>query len=110
MFARVIWIVLAVVVLGVALANFDRESNPDISIFLFYGMVVLSFPIGLLLAVLMSYGIIALHAAFGIEITSGYGSMSIMWIAFLLVGYWQWFVLFPNLWSRRVKRNRSAGD
>jgi hypothetical protein len=100
MFARTIWIVLAVVVLAVTLLNFDPESNPDISIFLFYAMLVLSFPAGLLLAGILSYGTIALHSMLGIEIGSNHGSILVMWIAFLVVGYGQWFVLLPYLRSR----------
>jgi hypothetical protein len=108
MFARTIWILLAVVVLSVSLANFDRESNPDISIFLFYGMVVLSFPTGLILAAILSIATIGLHSVFGVEIASNFGSIVVMWLAFLAVGYWQWFVLVPYLRLRLKNRNRTT--
>ena len=110
MFTRIIWTLLAVVVLSVTLANFDQESNPDISIFLFYGMVVLAFPTGLLLAAILSIGTIGLHSVFGVEIPSNYGSIVVMWLAFLAVGYWQWFVLVPYLRLRLKKRNQTAAS
>jgi len=108
MIVRTIWILLAAVVLSVTIVNFDPESNPDISIFLFYGMVVLTFPAGLLLAAIMSFATIRLHSVFGLEIPSNYGSIMLMWLAFFAVGYWQWFVLVPYIRLRLKRRDRTA--
>ena len=106
---KAIWLSLTCVVLGVTLFYFDKAANPDISQFLFYAMLVLSFPSSLVVGVLLSYATIALHSAFGIEIESSYLSITLLWAALGIVGYLQWFVLVPFI-TERIRRRKRANE
>ncbi len=105
---KAIWLFLACLVLGVTLFNFEKSSNPDIAQFLFYAMLVLSFPLGFLVAALLSYLVIGLHSAFGLTLESDYLSITLLWAIFVIVGYLQWFVLIPFIRERlRERKNNS---
>lgn len=98
---KVLWTLCAVAVLAVTLAHYEPGSASDIGIFLVSGMLFLAFPASLLVAGLVTL-LVLLQEKMGIPfldvVASNYVGLSIMWGAFFVVGYLQWFVLLPWLW------------
>lgn len=105
---KYLWLLCAVIVLLVVLYNYDGAPNSDVDVFLAYGMLAISFPVGLLITVLASgMGYLA-YVRYGYVIPVSYWSISITWFCFVSAGYWQWFVLVPGLWRRWKARRGSA--
>ena len=106
---KLTWIALAIGVLLVTLFFFDGKLNSDADILLAYGMLTLSFPIGLLIALIAGgLGHLA-YSAFGYVFTVSYASIVVTWLVFCIGGYWQWFVLVPFLWRKlRARQSQSA--
>jgi hypothetical protein len=100
---KVVWILCSVAVLVVTLVRYAPGPASDIGVFLVYGMLFLAFPISLLVA-----GLFALMALLQEQlkvplldlIGSNYVGFFVMWLAFFVAGYLQWFVLLPRLWRR----------
>ncbi|MGI8423404.1 MAG: hypothetical protein ACR2NO_04745 [Chloroflexota bacterium] len=102
------WITLAVAVLLLTLFFFDGRANSDADTVLAYGMLTLSFPIGLFIALIAGgVGYVA-HSAFGYVVPVSYWSIVIGWILFAVGGYWQWFVLAPTLWRKLRAPHRTT--
>lgn len=109
---KVVWILCSVAVLAVTLSRYAPGPANDIGIFLVYGMLLLAFPISLLVAGLFS-AMSLLQEPLGVPLLDAIGSnyvgFSVMWLAFLVAGYLQWFVLLPWLWRKwKTRRGRSA--
>jgi hypothetical protein len=85
----------------------DGSPNSDAAALLYYGMLVLCFPISVVVSTIV--GILA-RIAFettGYTITTTVLWTITIWLLFLVPGYWQWFVLLPKLrvrWSWRTAR------
>ena len=104
---RLIWIALAVMVLFITLFFYDGKTNSDVDTILAYGMFILSFPIGLLMAIFAGgIGYVA-NSLYGYVVPVSYLTIAIGWILFFVVGYLQWFVLVPFIWSK-VRKNKKA--
>jgi len=102
-----IWIALAIAVLLVTLYFFDGKSNSDVDVVLAYGMLILSFPVGLLIALIGgALGSVA-FSAYGYVVPVSYVTIVIAWLVFLIGGYVQWFVFLPFL-LRKMRKRRSA--
>jgi hypothetical protein len=82
--------------------KYDGAAESDIGIFLVWAMLVLTFPIGLLVAALFTALVIA-QEELGIQtidlIQSSYVGFALLWLVFVFAGYWQWFHFVPKLWS-----------
>lgn len=109
---KMVWILCSVAVLVVTLARYAPGPASDIGVFLVYGMLFLAFPASLLVA-----GLFALLAWLQDQlkvplldlIGSNYVGFSVMWLAFFVAGYLQWFVLVPWLWHKwKSRQARSA--
>lgn len=98
------WIVATVIVLLVTIYFFDGEPNSDIDVFLIWSMLVLSFPGSIVCALLFSGVAYVLYQVAAITVPTTYLSILLLWGAFFLVGYWQWFVLGPRLVKRFSKQ------
>ena len=105
--AKVSWIALALLVLGVTLNRFDGTPNSDIGVFLVWSLLVLAFPISLAVAFLFSAFLFAAHHWFSITVPTTYVFLVIAWVCFISAGYWQWFVLLP--WLSRKWKGRYQG-
>lgn len=109
---KVLWMFCCFVVLGVTLYSFEPSSDSDIGVFLVYGMLFLSFPISLIVAATFAL-LVVLQESSGIPllelISSNYVGFCVMWLAFFLAGYWQWFVLVPKLW-RALRNNQKKRE
>lgn len=106
---KVIWGLAAVFLLVVTLYFYSPTAGRDADILLIYGMLILAFPSGFLVAGLFSFLNYWLYW-FGIPLfLEQYSIASIVsiWVAFFVCGYIQWFVLFPNLF--RTFRKRPSG-
>ena len=97
---RIAWIAVAVLVLCVTLYGFDGKPNSDIDVLLIWAMLVLTLPIGFVIALLLSGISIAAHLLFSTTIQTSYPVLFGTWICFVLAGYWQWFMLLPFLRSK----------
>lgn len=109
---KMVWILCSVAVLVVTLVRYAPGPASDIGVFLVYGMLFLAFPVSLLVA-----GLFALMALLQEQlevplldlIGSNYVGFSVMWLAFFVAGYLQWFVLVPWLWRKwKTRQARNA--
>lgn len=107
LFFKVAWTVLCVIVLMATLYFFDGKPNSDADTLLAYGMLVLSFPMGLLVVLLLgAVGHLA-YMVFGYVATVSYLSIIFSWSVMFAAGYLQWFVLLPSLLRRLRARDAS---
>jgi len=60
-------------------------------ILLIYGMQVLSFPIGILVSLILVAVSEFLHLVHAYNYQSSYASIILEWVSWLVAGYWQWF-------------------
>ena len=90
---KVLWFVAAFCVLLVTLYAFDGKPNSDISVFLTWMMLILSFPASL--AVSLAHMLIGAYLSVTIE--TSYVSLALEWSAYFALGYIQWFVFLPYL-------------
>jgi hypothetical protein len=100
------WIVLSVLLLLITLALFDGSPKSDVEILLGYGLLVLTFPIGLLLSIAEGFVGRAVFNLLGLTATTTYMSLVTTWLVYTVAGYVQWFVLLP--WVIRRLRAKSA--
>ena len=109
---KIVWVFSCVLVLVVTLLRYAPGSASDIGVFLLYSMLFLAFPVSLLVAGL--FALLAwLQEQLGVPLLDLIGStqvgFSVMWLAFFVAGYWQWFILAPRLWRKwTARRARSA--
>ncbi|MBZ0250454.1 MAG: hypothetical protein K8F93_12440 [Burkholderiales bacterium] len=89
---RWLWIALSLLLLIATMFLFDGSANSDADIVLGYGLLVLSFPTGPILAALDGYLGRAIFSAFGLISTTTYATLTITWLIYTVVGYLQWFV------------------
>jgi hypothetical protein len=104
---KVVWVLCSMAVLAVTLTRYAPGPASDIGVVLIYGMLFLAFPVSLLVA-----GLIALMALLQEQlkvplldaIGSNYLGFCVMWLAFFVAGYLQWFLLLPWLWRKWKRR------
>lgn len=100
---RIAYFGVGLLVLGVVLGSFAKYQQKDIGIVLGYCMVILSFPSGFVLLAFLGFVLMPISDALGLTLSFGYTYIIVYWIAFLLVGYLQWFHLVPVIW-RLIRR------
>jgi hypothetical protein len=108
---KFVWVLCSLAVFVVTLAYYAPGKPSDIGVFFVYGMLFWAFPVSLLVA-----GLFALLALIqeqsGVPlldlIGSNYMGFFVMWLAFFVAGYAQWFVLLPWLW-RKWKIRKARG-
>lgn len=100
---------LCVLALAFGLAGYDGTPTSDADQALTLSMIMLSFPAGLLYAALFAVIARTLHESTGVVVESSYWSMTLSWLAMLLLGYIQWFVVVPWL-SRRLRARRGGAS
>lgn len=104
--SRVVWLLIATVSLAFTLviASQEVQSAPkDASTVLTFIVLVLSFPAGLLAALIVS----AMPAWLG---QANMVSLVFIWLLFVLLGYLQWFRLIPALLRNRREKQRPANS
>ena len=108
---KIVWILCMLAVLGVTLAH-SPDPLSDAAILFAYGMLFLAFPVGHLVAGLFAL-LLMIHEQSRVPLLdlldANYIGFFVMWLAFFVAGYAQWFVLLPWLWrkwkERRVRRD-----
>ena len=89
--SKVIWIVLCLLDFAVCVSFYNSTTNRDNDIVLYLTMIALAFPSAYIVVLLYS-GSQALHVP---PLPLGRTEMSVLWAAFAVVGYLQWFVILP---------------
>jgi hypothetical protein len=105
--AKIGWIFLTLVVLGITLYGFDGKPNSDISIVLLWSMLLLAFPISILVALLLAGISIFIELLVGRVVPTSYWWIITCWLCFFAAGYWQWFVMAPWSWRKLAARKAS---
>jgi hypothetical protein len=93
-------------VLVMTLFLYDPRTASDADLILVYGMLGLAFPSGFLVAAFVALLAYAEEAT-GVAIVNanyGRGTIALIWLCFVVVGYFQWFMLLP--WLTRKWRAR----
>ena len=107
-YARISWIILALIVLLATLYFFDGQLNSSAEEILLWGMLILSFPVSLLGALAITAINYALYQVMGVVMTTSMISILAIWLAYFALGYWQWFSLVPALYKRFKKPKGSS--
>lgn len=102
------WVVLALLLLLFTMMVFDGSPNSDADIVLGYGLLVLTFPSGLLLSIGEGFAGRAAFNVMGLTATTTYLSLGATWLMYTVLGYLQWFVFVP--WVVRKLRTRSESQ
>lgn len=90
--ARYVWLTVNLTALLVATLSANRpiaDAVEGAETLLAYAMLILSFPFGLLVPYVIMINF------FVLKNSSGIASLCGMWFGFFMVGYIQWFLLFP---------------
>ncbi len=104
----VLWSAACVAVLVFAFIERDVE---DTGIAVMWLMIILNWPIGYLVAVIMGYAFKLLYEVLGAVVPGGFGPLAFLWFVFVAVGYFQWFVAFPWAYYKiRTSSARIRGD
>lgn len=106
---KVVWVGFTLLILLVTLYAFDDKPNSDIDIFLSWSMLVLSFPAGLIFALLFTGISILLGKYFSMVIYTTYLYLGLSWLILFVLGYLQWFKLMPYLVGRLCELKRRDG-
>ena len=97
---RWLWIACSVAVLLATLYFLDGTPNGDASSLLYFGMLILSVPVSILVS---TGSVILARVAFetsGYIVTTTVAWTITMWLLFFIPGYWQWFVFLPRVVAR----------
>ena len=104
---KIVWMVTGVMVLVATLYYFYRgDENSNAGIFLAWSMLILTFPVGYICMSVTVGLLYYLHHLGMIEPLSYYGmwgsylSLTLYWLLFFMIGYWQWFIMLPRLVPR----------
>lgn len=93
-----IWVGSCVYVLSNYLISYSNDSNGELTILFQLKMLVLTFPLGYLAGLAVSYFIDAI-LFLGLDfstITLHYLNVLLGWTAMSIVGFFQWFVFIPK--------------
>jgi len=101
-----IWTALALAVLAYCQFVFDGKPNSDAENVLIVLMGILSFPSSFLAGAIAVGIAFACERLFGSPLPTSRSEMFVNWALFFAMGYLQWFVLVPRIWSRwRARKN-----
>ena len=102
------WLVLALLLLLFTVLVFDGTPNSDADIVLGYGLLILTFPIGLLVSVVEGFAGRAAFHVMGLNSTTTFLSLGATWLIYAVIGYLQWFVFIPwAICKLREKNDKS---
>ena len=108
---RVCWLLASVCVLVATLYLYDPKTGRDADVILVYGMLLLAFPSGFLVAASITM-LASVEESTGVPLINadyGQGTMAFIWFCFVVVGYLQWFKALPWLVEKwHARRANSA--
>lgn len=104
---KTIWVALSIAILvaGIFLYVSGNEADKEGIIILGFAMITLSFPLGILLNAIVGM-VFMLLDRFSVSIPDTWAVFVVVWLAFSIVGYWQWFVVVPFLATKARSRRR----
>ena len=104
---RITYMVTGVMILVATWYYFYHgNGDGDAGVFLVWSMLILSFPAGYICMSVVVGFLFFLHSLEVVEYYSYYGisgsymSLTLYWALFFMIGYWQWFIVFPRLAPR----------
>ena len=93
-----LWLALCVAVLVFAYFKRDMQDTDQAVMYL---MLALTIPSGFALGAVLSGIFFLLYEYASITVPGGFVFNAVTWILFVIVGYWQWFMLVP--WAASSK-------
>jgi hypothetical protein len=102
---QIIYLALCLAVLAYSLPNF---IEPEFGMIFGLLMMILTFPIGFLITFLLSLFFMILGHSFGIFIPSTTLALIILWFVYVIIGFWQWFIMPAYLKNRFGKKADST--
>jgi len=94
-----LWFAVCIAVLVFAFVQRDIHDT-DIAVVWF-----LTLPIGYGLTAFLGFVFMLLYETFGVVVPGGFLFNSLLWVLFVVVGYFQWFLIVP--WAYRKVRKPS---
>jgi hypothetical protein len=91
-FLKWVWVAAVLYVLGETLYTYGNHPDSGIEVLTAVYMLFLTFPVGIV--------VLLVHVVFSkylVPIPIGYTTIVLTWIAFVVLGYCQWFVWLPRL-------------
>ncbi len=110
---RTAWVLAMLAVLAMWLVGGSMRSSSEVQqpdrgseqhMIAIIALVALTFPIGLAFAAVLNVTAYALALSEVAVFDSGILSNVIVWVGFVVLGYFQWFRFVPWLWSRWMQR------
>ena len=92
----IVWLFACSAVLWFVVRTWAPGPNSDAGVIFAWSMLALTFPSGILVA--GAYAL--LSGADAINTMNPVYGFSVIWSAFVLVGYIQWFKILPTIWRR----------
>lgn len=104
-----IWFLLVIFIYGWTELTAIQNKNFEASIAFIIYMCILTFPIGLVVPVFwMLIALLLSGTKIGVILENGHLTNFLLWISFVVLGYWQWFILLPKVIQKiRSKRKES---
>ena len=96
------WLLVCTAVLIASLWLYAPGARSDALVLFAWAMVALSFPTGLSVSVVLAVVLVAadaLNANPGTSMPWWLGTL-LVWLAYCVAGYFQWFMALPWLWQR----------
>ena len=99
------WALLSICLLLYILVNVDQK---DADIVFVVGMTVLTFPVGIVVALLIAGILGGALMLLGVEVANTMPFYLLVWSAYMAAGYAQWFLFLPIVRSRLQSRVTSG--
>src|SRR5690242_18717745 len=93
--ARRLWLCLCVLALMATLYLYDGSERSNAELILLYAMYLLSFPVSLVLAAIVTLIAQFAYHNFGYVVHVSYVQLLATWLLLAGAGYLQWFALLP---------------
>ena len=106
---KIIWIVLSIMSLIYSLYIYEGKPNDEADLILVLSMLALTFPAGLLYALMFSIVADIFYKYYAVVFTVTYTSMVVSWLFLFLLGYFQWFWLLPKI-IQKIKNKSGTGS
>ena len=107
----ILWLLLCIYELLSFLLHPQAWSSSEVNVLFYLKMLVLTFPLGYVVALIVGGLSTLLFESGSTEIFGQQVSLFTIWLAMVLIGYFQWFIWIPKLflWVKlRIQKKQSA--
>ena len=104
---RAAYLCLTTALLFWAVTAYDKVAPPlqhHVGEALCWALMLLTFPSGMLLAIVFISFLALLDAVAGVTLPGGPMELMVVWVLYTATGYAQWFWLIPLVRSRRARK------